>query len=193
MLTLHRVFGFKKGLSANPAKTLEKFGLPADRELLPALTALDETVFLKTHRPANPGDTAPAIYLVRDGRDSVVSLAHYRRGRGHSAIKDLDFDAVLERIITRRTANGTWSENVRSWTDRPGRTAVVRFERLIDDPAAALGGAVDVLGLEVPKPRVELPSFEELRARDPVMFRRGKAGTWRTEMSPELEELFWEL
>src|ERR671937_3286500 len=47
----------QEGRQRQPDKTLERFGLPPDRDLVPALVALDETVFLKTHRPAGRDDT----------------------------------------------------------------------------------------------------------------------------------------
>jgi|SRR5919204_1166817 hypothetical protein len=193
MLTVGRIFGFRKGMTSHPKKTLRRFDLPPRSELLPALAGLDEAVFLKTHRLPNPDDTAPAIYLVRDGRDAVVSFAHYTRGRGQPGYASLEFEEALRKVITSGTINGTWSENVRAWTGRPGTTAVVRFEKLITDPASAIGEAIDTLGLTPPKRRRNLPSFDELHARDPVMFRRGKTGTWREEMPAELEALFWEL
>jgi hypothetical protein len=192
MLTLRRVFGMRKALTSHPEKARERFGLPADGDLVPALDALDETLVLKTHRLADPDNRSPAIYLTRDGRDAVVSYVHYTQGRGQAAYKDLDFDAALEKIITNSTRNGTWSENVRSWTERPGPTAVVRFERLIEDPSAAVAEALESLEIDAPSREGGLPSFEELQKRDPVMFRRGKSGTWREEMPSALEELFWE-
>jgi Sulfotransferase domain len=193
MLTVGRIFGFRKGLTSHPRKTLRRFSLPPTNELLPALTALDEPIFVKTHRMPSPDDAAPAIYLVRDGRDAVVSFAHYTRGRGQRGYANLEFADALHKIITRATPIGTWSDNVRAWTGRAAPTAVVRFESLIKNPAAAIGEAIDSLGLTPPKRRKNLPSFDELRARDPVMFRRGRTGTWREEMPPELEELFWKL
>src|SRR5262245_9850273 len=41
------------------------------------LVASDELFFVKTHK-RRKADDSPAIYLVRDGRDAVVSHAHLR-------------------------------------------------------------------------------------------------------------------
>lgn len=194
MLTLRQAFGFRKGLVAHPTRTLEKFGLPADTDLLPALEGVEETVALKTHRRAAPNDPAPAIYLVRDGRDAVVSYAHFVKGRGQPGFADLSFDATLKKIITESMRNGTWSENVRSWTLRSAPTIVVRFESLIRDPISVLSEAVESLGIAPESlKRKTIPTFEELQERDPVMYRKGKVGTWKGELSPDMEELFWEL
>jgi hypothetical protein len=51
--------------------------------------------------------------------------------------------------------------------------------------------AVQSLGIEVPPPRRQVPSFDELHRRNPVTYRRGEVGTWREEMPPRLQRLFW--
>jgi hypothetical protein len=50
-----------------------------------------------------------------------------------------------------------------------------------------------MLGLALPPPSGSAPSFEELKARDPRSFPKGKAGGWKEEMPGELEKLFWNL
>src|ERR1700736_4487757 len=42
---------------------------------LEELARHEQIYFVKTH--AQPSDASPAIYLLRDGRDSYVSQAHY--------------------------------------------------------------------------------------------------------------------
>ena len=42
-----------------------------------AIDADPEVHFLKTHELASDDDGYPSIYVVRDGRDAVVSFAHY--------------------------------------------------------------------------------------------------------------------
>jgi hypothetical protein len=205
LMTLGKVFGFRKrGLTSRPDETRQKFGVPPTEDLVSALSELDDTVFLKTHGLPGAGDEAAVMYLVRDGRDALVSHAHYVRGRDKPSFRDLDFEAALERIIRRGHAlmerpgqvppNVTWSDHVRTWTTRSAPTALVRFESLIEDPGAEVGRALGDLGVGVPESQGRIPSFEDLQnQRDTVMFRRGKAGAWRDEMPPRLQELFWEL
>jgi hypothetical protein len=204
MLTLDRAFGFKRALSSQPDRTRDRFGIRPDAELLPTLAELDEPIFLKTHALPEQGDESPVLYLIRDGRDAVVSHAHYVLDRGKRTFKGLDFPAALERIIRRGHAvkarpgqvppGVTWSDHVRFWTSHPAPTALVRFEELIQDPPAVISGALRSLPVDVPEPKGEVPSFEELRRqRDPVVYRRGKTGGWKEEMSPQLEALFWKL
>jgi hypothetical protein len=203
LLTLGRAFGFRRGLSAQPDQTLRKFDLPPDADLIPSLKGLEETVFVKTHALPGGRDETPAVYLVRDGRDAEVSYAHWVRDRAMAEFAGLEFEAILERTIRHGPAmellegqvppDVTWSDHVRAWTGRSAATAIVRFESLIEDPASVVGDAVRSLGIDVPQPRREVPSFDELRRRNPLTYRRGEVGTWREEMPPGLEGLFWEL
>ena len=95
--------------------------------------------FVKTHLA--PSDDSPAIYLLRDGRDSYVSLAHHQVIR-HATPRFYDgpllrllgttyYQELLEHIVR----NSSWSGHVVSWTRRTaGKTFVIRFEDLIREP-----------------------------------------------------------
>ena len=152
-----------------------------------------ETYLVKTHEM--PAEDWPAIYLVRDGRDALVSHAHFvqhydlqlphgeQRARYHDTLK----------MLIETGSFGGWSGNVGAWTRRSTRTAVARFEDLIDAPIERLRRTVAAVGYpltEVMTPRI--PSFEELHRQLPHFFRKGRVGAWREEMSEDLQELFWQ-
>lgn len=152
--------------------------------------------FVKTHK-RRKADRHPAICLVRDGRDAVVSHA---RLRASSAADESHptFDQILREEITRAFApeqpsSGTWGGNVLSWLDHGDRPlAVIRYEELIADPGPVVERAVSSLVPELmPKRDAPIPSFDELHSIDAAFFRRGKSQSHRDEMSAELEELFW--
>src|SRR5436189_5718536 len=70
------------------------------RKLLDALRGRPEPFFIKTHRLSEASDRAPALYIVRDGRDAIVSHAHFVKERDLPDFRDLSFDrrvAVLTR------------------------------------------------------------------------------------------------
>jgi hypothetical protein len=149
----------------------------------------------KTHEPPRPGDARPAVYLVRDGRDSIVSYAHralvfvhhcspaeITTERLRATIRDL--------ILQRESAYKTWSENVELWFARPN-TQVVRFETLVADPARVVDQIVDRLGLRLPAVSDAVPTFGDLNSARPLHFRSGKGGEWRELFTPELHDLFW--
>ena len=150
----------------------------------------------------------PAVYLIRDGRDVIVSLAHQRK-TFQDPFSNLYMnmeDAILAKEGT--FLNG-WSNNVAAWLKRAD--VVIRFEDLIVNPI----GEVEKLRMimDLPKPNPEkLPGFQHLKKVDyqygtgsshgfdeiererqrNYFFRRGKAGGWKDEMPPEIEELYWE-
>jgi hypothetical protein len=195
---LYRIYGVKSGsvfpepLGADPYLDDVSLHLPEDS--IDSLRELDGPVFVKTHRLSEADDPSPAVYLVRDGRDAYVSYAHFVRARGERAFSSLDYEETLAALIERVDhAYGSWSESVREWSRRGGPTAIVRFEELVEDPITAVRDAVESVGVSLGEPVGELPPFRELHAQNPIVFRRGKVGSWRSELPAELEERFWEL
>ena len=165
------------------------------------LAASERPYIVKTHHL--PSDDRPAIYLVRDGRDVLVSYARYRMTFASTKHERRPFGRFGERREFKRMLRelilddryGGWSENVRQWHERAagGNTFVLRFEDLVDQPDEWSTKAVTHVGLDVaPTQDVGTPTFEELHARWPEFFRKGKVGAWRDEMPDELHDLFWD-
>ena len=172
---------------------------------LPELEADGKIHFVKTHDL--PLDDKPAIYLVRDGRDSVVSFARYLRSftrpRGRwgklanfvreRILGQILFQRTLKEVIVKSHRFGGWSENVFGWLRQPvGRTALVRYEDLVADPVGVLRKAIAELHIGLKPISNHVPSFEELHAQWPTFFRKGQVGAWREEMPDRLQRLFWE-
>lgn len=151
----------------------------------------------------------PKVYLVRDGRDALVSIAHHRKDIIEPGT---DFKVnLLEAILASGGSYfGGWSENVRRWL--AVADVVIRFEDLINDPIREIEKLRPILDL--PNPDVsKLPTFEKLKFGKPkygagtqyqhqhlspealakVNFRKGSAGSYKEEMPPEYLELFYEL
>ncbi|HQU60668.1 MAG TPA: glycosyltransferase, partial [Saprospiraceae bacterium] len=148
-------------------------------------------------------------YLVRDGRDALVSLAHHRKDIIEPGT---DFRVnLLEAILSMEGSFfGGWSENVRQWLEIAD--VVIRFEDLIEDPIREVEKLRAIMDLPEPNPE-KLPSFQKLKFGNPHYgsgrqflddqeqmqdlarknFRRGKAGGWKEEMPLEYEAIFWEL
>jgi hypothetical protein len=168
-------------------------GLSGDA-LLDSLRARPEAYFIKTHRLARASDPAPALYLVRDGRDALVSQAHLVKANDVPRFRNQSFDRRLAELIDPGIrSQGGWSRNVRAWRERSAPTAVIRFEDLIADPVAAISRECAAIGAPLGEPTAPPPSFDRLRELAPWIFRRGALGSWRDEMSPELERRFWRL
>jgi hypothetical protein len=148
--------------------------------------------FVKTHD--RPLDDSPALCLVRDGRDALISYAHFVRAHERAMAEGRGFDEVLRLLIESRDHFGGWSGNVRAWYERPGRgrTTWLRYEDLIREPLRALEAAMGRLGVPLRAPAASMADFAELHRRWPEFFRRGKVGAWRDEMREELHRLFWQ-
>lgn len=173
----------------------------------PDLLANDQKIyFVKTHEL--PTDSNPAIYLIRDGRDVLVSYARflYSFNQRHKTLRWLEnqlglnsFRSILRDLI--RCAPlldeqnfGGWSNNALAWTQRRkhGFTFIVRYEDLVINPEAWLAKALEALQLTIePVSKHPPPGFDALHAQWPQFFRKGKIGGWQDEMSEALEELFW--
>ncbi|MCW8130085.1 MAG: glycosyltransferase [Planctomycetota bacterium] len=162
-------------------------------ERLPAQEAANCVCFVATSALPRD-DTRPALYLIRDGRDALVSYARAQmelEQQNGSSDRSPLFGQTLRDLMTRPEPRGTWSRHVDAWTARPG-TAVIRFEDLIRDPTGALLPALNELGIRAAAAPGALPAFERLQAENPLVYRSGKVGAWRQEMPGDLKKLFWE-
>ncbi|MEM7330933.1 MAG: sulfotransferase domain-containing protein [Chloroflexota bacterium] len=149
-----------------------------------------EVLIVKTHRRAN--DNFPAIYLHRDGRDSIVSYARKKSKAGNI---DQYHDTLKELITTSKSSTGTWGQNVLHWLNRdPKNTVFVRYEDLIANPELIVAKALHKLnlGFSLKKTERTALTFEALQSVNPHFFRRGVVGSYKDELPNDLEALFWQ-
>lgn len=167
--------------------------------------------FVKTHLlpdyldPADPN--VKSIYLVRDGRDAIVSIAHQRTD---IVAPGSDFYENLKAAIfaEKESFFGGWSHNAAAWIERAD--LIIRYEDLLLDPI----GQIERIRRIYDLPEADLskmPSFEKLKRGEAAYgsrkswgyseeesrtladkaFRKGITGNWKTEMPDELHNLFW--
>ena len=150
-----------------------------------------EGIAYKTHN--HEKEDHPALVVVRDGRDAVVSYAHFQ-------VEVMKSHNTVEHELTRLCKLATWSDFYKWWVGgRPvnGVYCLVRYEQLRQwhaggSAARNLQKALAKLGYDFEIINDEpLPGFEKYHKEHPQFFRRGIVGGWRDEMSEELEELFW--
>ncbi|MCF8238478.1 MAG: sulfotransferase domain-containing protein [Saprospiraceae bacterium] len=138
------------------------------------------------------------VYLVRDGRDALVSIAHHRT---NIVAPGSDFLENLEEAFRAEQGSyfGGWGLNVAEWMARAD--IIIRFEDLILDPIGQLERIRDFV--QLPDPEKEaLPTFSSQRFGNPkygpqkgenqLFFRKGKSNGWKDEMPDHLEERFWQ-
>ncbi len=168
----------------------------------------DQFPVVKTHllpEQVIPNDpNIPVVYLLRDGRDSTVSMAHHTA----DIVKPgTDFmQNMIETIVAAEGSHfGGWSVNALQWIRRAD--VVIRYEDLVRDPIGQVEKFRKILDMPEGNPE-NLPTFKKLKAsKNPYgvrvrakteiagvankFFRKGKSGAWKEEMPEMMHELFW--
>jgi hypothetical protein len=156
---------------------------------LAEMSLRDDRYIVKTHDM--PRDDHPAIYLVRDGRDALLSHAQFLLDYDRASANPDGYYGTLRQLIEAPPFGG-WSANVMAWTGRRASTVVVKFEELITAPLHELRRAMSAIGCELPEIRsTDLPGFDDLHRKIPQFFRAGRVGAWRGELPRNLHALFW--
>lgn len=150
-------------------------------------------VAYKTHH--HDSKDLPALVLVRDGRDALVSYAHY-------SIDLKGAPAEYSTLLFTRTKTKRWSDFYNWWVGgRPGKApyVLITYEQLLKHQAKGtsakyLQTALSKIGFSFEIINTTpLPSFDKYHKAKPEFFRRGVVGSWKDEMSPEVEEHFWKI
>jgi hypothetical protein len=131
-------------------------------------------VLTKTHD--KPLDDGHAIYVVRDGRSTLVSYFHYL-----NTFSDQTYSLVD--VIEGHVWPGSWSDHYRDWipTQRPN-TLLLRYEDLRDASGVACAKIADFLGVEPVRPFDV--SFVDLQRLNPRFFRSANDKASTAEMAP---------
>jgi hypothetical protein len=151
----------------------------------------------------NPQASAGAVYMVRNPLDIVVSYAELR---------DKSVDQIIELMAkdgsagwgkdTAYWASGSWSQNVKSWTEPPHPIVlVVRYEDMVAKPAETFGSVAHHLHLAPTEAQlrsaIDMASFPTLQAAEReqgfterpesarVFFREGRSGQWRERLTSD--------
>jgi hypothetical protein len=193
-LLLHRFYGRATYSLYDENSDLAAFAGSAGRVTEPQLEGLRrrrDVTFVKTH--GQPIDDSPALCLIRDGRDALVSYAHFARTYEPAIARRYTFDEVLRMLTESRVHYGGWSGNVRSWYEQStrGPTVWLRYEDLVGEPLGQLDAALKTLDVDLGPRLAGKLRFDDLHNRWPKFFRTGRPGAWLREMNNELHELFW--
>lgn len=156
-----------------------------------------EPAFVKTHEL--PDDDRPAIYVVRDGRDSITSYAHFILTIEEKCAREdykASFVRTIRSIVTDNERYGGWGAHVLAWTQRLAPTAIVHYSELKKRPIETLKRALSQLSIDIAHHKERSPGnfvgFGDLQRMSPELFRKGESGSYADEMPEDVEELFWE-
>jgi hypothetical protein len=155
--------------------------------------------FLGTHEMYR-SDYKKAIYLVRDGRDVLLSEYAYLTalGRFHGELDDF----VKAFLYGRVNGFGSWQRHVSSWLDSPltpaSKILLVRFEDLRSNPEQGFCRIADFLDVKLEPARLRIAiannSLERMRAKEDRspqkasvkgrFIRNGSVQRWRIDLTP---------
>lgn len=154
-----------------------------------------------------PEITYGCLYIVRNPLDVVISSAAYFGKTVDETIRDLNDPGfslnrslpnlipVLEEWI------GTWSRHVSGWLNSGIPVHLIRYDDMLANPRHTLTKAIDFLKLDfstdIIDRAIEATSFPALKKAESTggfrekrqyagaFFHSGKAGEWKTILSPE--------
>jgi hypothetical protein len=154
-----------------------------------------------SHSPYDPraadlfGAFDPVLYIVRDPRDALVSMAHFHYteySRQAHQVVDGNPASYLERTV--EDFAWYWVKHVASFLAARRRLGlrVMFYEDLVGDLRAQLAELAGVLGLDLtPAALDELVAeldFGAMRASSPQHLRSGRFGQWRSELTADQAE-----
>lgn len=144
------------------------------------------------------------VYLLRDGRDALVSYYYHFR-KFHGFVGGLhDFIQTIFR------SQQQWSQHVDSWlflNPSLSNLHVVRYEDLLRDPFPQIDALLKFIGLSRTPRQIhralEASTFDKMRHievtkglgyvsegnRQLYFVRKGKSGSWRDEFGPDEKDL----
>jgi hypothetical protein len=162
-------------------------------------------MFFKTHNLPRP-EYKRVIYLVRDGRDVMVSYYHHQMA---IMSEKIDFMAMVR--DGKGLFPGKWHKHVQAWDANPynAEKIIIKYENLKQDPLTVLTQFCDFAQIERDQTFlrhvIDQTEFAKLQAkeRDDHMFfanevwpknqkffRRGSVGSYKDEMPPDVLEIF---
>jgi Sulfotransferase domain len=161
----------------------------------------------KSHDLPRP-DYRKVVYLLRDGRDVMVSYRHYQEAIAGTVFDFLAFVSPETPLYPCH-----WAQHVDAWLQNPhnAQMLVIKYEDLLGDPVNELKRFCEFADVSrepgYVAAIVEAASFRNLHGieartgfgwpvpqfpRDKFFFRRGEAGSYKDEMPPEVLQRFLE-
>jgi hypothetical protein len=159
--------------------------------------------FFKAHFLPRP-DYRKVVYLLRDGRDVLVSYWHYLRGLCKQEIDFAEMVKTGDKFFPCK-----WHEHVDRWLANPHRAEIitVRYEDLKNDTAYELARIAEFAGLKRERAVLEAAarsaSFDAMKRREASFpwenpqipkngqfVRRGQVGSNRDEMPADARAIF---
>jgi len=180
----------------------------------------NKTNYVKTHNAmctvgsykfTTPRNTKGAIYLVRDPRDVLVSLAHHDGYNFNQTFEHLSSSYNFEYPLSsgkryKKTLMGTWADHYKSWKNfKSCKTLIIKYEDMVLDEYNTFKKIMNYLkeidetelNEEKLLKALKQTQFEELqrmekadgfseKGKGELFFRKGKIGEWKNDLSSDL-------
>jgi hypothetical protein len=198
------VAGLLYGLQPEWTPDLVIQTLVPDVHWLPAYRRFQSPMFFKSHSLPRP-EYRRVVYLVRDGRDALVSFYHHQTAVTGEAPNWLDL------LAQGAGEFGTWPQHIRAWQGNPygAETMTIRYEDMKEDLPRELTRLCAFAGLareeSMIRAAAENAAFAKMKLQDQrfgqagagwpsgVPFvRRGKVGSYQDEMPADTLAVFLE-
>jgi len=160
-------------------------------------------MFFKSHNLPHPS-CRRVIYILRDGRDVMVSYYHFLQAI-HG--KEIDFQELI--CNKNGYTHHKWHEHVEAWMQNPfdAQIIIIKYEDLKRDPVCELRRFCDFVGLSREDTWLEFVArkaqFETMQRKeqrygwdnpkwpgDKFFVRRGAVGSHKDEMPPDVLDMF---
>jgi hypothetical protein len=164
-------------------------------------------MYFKSHCRPRP-DYQNVIYLVRDGRDAMVSYYHYLKVLRGKRNLDISYTEMLRDRVG-LFEGCKWHEHTEAWLANPyqARMLTIRYENMRSQPLQELRKLCDFinhpmddenLGRIIHQTSVENMKAKEAKwgqnnpawPKDKAFVRRGQSGSFKDEMPAEVLEYF---
>jgi hypothetical protein len=162
-----------------------------------------EAAYFKSHHLPSPRYKR-VVYLIRDGRDVMVSYWHYLRAMGAACESTRELVESPNHYFLAR-----WQDHIERWMENPYQADILqlRYEKLRTDPAPHVCRFAEFLGVKADDERIRRAvrqcSFERMKSRearlgwedknwpaDKPFVRRGQVGSHRDEMDADALDSF---
>ena len=190
--------------------------IAAEAESLLYLKIHDAFIYTKEGRPlVSEKATYKVVYIIRNPLDVAVSFAHHLVVTNNKAVEFMNSHKFsfcnhtnkLDLQLEQRLLN--WSEHVLSWTNQSlFPVHILRYEDMIAQPFETFKKAtefceIEATDMEIAK-AIENSSFENLQKQEKEVgfkekppkaasfFRKGKAGSWKEELTNDLAQMIVE-
>jgi hypothetical protein len=200
----HLVSGIVHGVDARTSPPLLANDLVPDVHFNAFYRRYSTPMFFKSHCLPRP-DYRRVVYLLRDGRDAMVSYLHFLESVRR---QKLDFLELVTTGVTKIPCK--WHQHVEAWLGNPhgAEMIVIKYEDLVENPVEQIERFCQFIGLSCEPAHMEVVAqatqFRNLRAKearlglgfpdvwpsDKFFFRRGVVGSYKDEMPAEVLQAF---